>query len=54
MNLKRIVDNIEVTVQLWSMDMFWDRQEASFVRFDNSFASKLIERLTVNPPRIPT
>lgn len=53
MNLKRKIDNKEIPVQLWSTDMFWDRQEASFLRFDNSFSSKLRKRLTVNPPRIP-
>lgn len=33
--------------------MSWDRQEANFVIFDNNFASRLRQKLTVNLPRIP-
>lgn len=44
----------EMPVQLWSMDMSWDRPKASFVRFGNYFASRLRGILTMNPPRIPT
>lgn len=33
--------------------MSWDIKDASYVRFDNCFASRLRTWLIVNPPRIP-
>lgn len=54
MKIRRTIDNNEVPMHLWSMDMSRDRQEANFVRFDNNFASKLRQRFSLNPQRIPT
>lgn len=53
MELGRAVDGENMLVQVWSMDISWDRKDASYVRFDNCFLSRLKAWLVVNPPRIP-
>ena len=40
-------------VQLWSADMTWDAHNASFVRFDRYFASKLRCLVSKDNPKIP-
>lgn len=53
MELRRVVDGENMSVQVWSMDMSWDGKDASYLRFDNCFVSNLRARLIVNPSRIP-
>lgn len=53
MEFRWVVDGENMPVQIWIMEMSWDKKDSSYVRFDNYFASGLRARLIVNPPRIP-
>lgn len=52
-DLNREQDGEELLVQLWSVDMTWDANNASFVRFDRYFTSKLRCLILSDNPRIP-
>lgn len=43
----------KLPVQLWSVDMTWEARNASYVRFDKYFASKLRLLLRGDSPRLP-
>lgn len=53
MDLPRERDGEDMPVQLWSADMSWDREDASYLKFDRCFASKLRILLCQENPRIP-
>ena len=53
MKLNREENGEALPVQLWSADMTWDAENASFVRFDRFFASKLRCLILRENPRIP-
>ena len=53
MELKKERDGEALPVQLWSADMTWDVENASFVRFDRYFASKLRCLLSSDNPKVP-
>ena len=53
MELNREENGEILPVQLWSADMTWDANNASFVRFDRYFASKLRCLILSENPRIP-
>ena len=53
MDLNREENGETLLVQLWSADMSWDASNASFVRFDRYFASKLRCLILSDNPRIP-
>lgn len=53
MTLNRVVDGGSMPVQAWSTIMSKDWVAASYLLFDNCFASRLKTRLTINPPTIP-
>ena len=53
MELNREENGEILPVQLWSADMTWDANKASFVRFDRNFASKLRSLILSENPRIP-
>ena len=53
MELNREENGEALPVQLWSADMTWDADNASFVRFDRYFASKLRYLISGDNPRIP-
>lgn len=43
----------KMPVQLWSNVLSWDREDASFLKFDKYFASKIRTLLCSNNPRVP-
>ena len=53
MQLETTKDGERNPVQLWSVDMTSEAKDASFVRFDRYFASKLIILLRGDSPMIP-
>lgn len=53
MKLNKEENGETLPVQLWSADMTWDANKASFVRFDRYFASKLRCLFLSDNPRIP-
>ena len=53
MELRQEVNGERLPVQAWSADMSYNKRDASYVQFDNCFASRLRARLMVNMPRIP-
>ena len=53
MELKREQDGVALLVQLWSADMTWDVDNASFVRFDSYFSSKMRCLISKDNHRIP-
>lgn len=53
MKLNREHDWEELPVQLWSADMTWEVEKASFVSFDRLFSSKLRCLLLRDNPRLP-
>lgn len=40
-------------VELWSTVLSWDRDGASFLKFDKCFASKIRTLLCSESPRVP-
>ena len=52
MKLEFEKDGEKLPVQLWSDDMTWEVNDASFMRFERYFASKLMILLTRKNPRI--
>ena len=52
MVLNREQEGEVLPVQLWSADMTWEAENASFVRFDRHFASKLRCLILNDNPRI--
>jgi hypothetical protein len=53
MELELTRDSEKLLVQLWSVDMTWEARNASYVRFDRYFASRLRFLLRDDSPRIP-
>lgn len=53
MDLLKEKDGEEMPVQLWSTVLSWDRDDASYLKFDRYFASKLRILLCQENPRIP-
>ncbi len=53
MELETTKDGERNPVQLWSVDMTSEATDASYVRFDRYFASKLRLLLRGDSPRIP-
>ena len=53
MELNREENGESLPIQLWSADMTWDADNASYVRFDRYFASRLRCLISIENPRIP-
>lgn len=53
MDLLREKDGEDMPVQLWSTNLSWDREDASYLKFDRFFASRLRILLCQENPRIP-
>lgn len=53
MELELTKDGEKLQVQLWSVDMTWEARNASYVRFDRYFASRLRLLLRGDIPIIP-
>lgn len=53
MVLNREYEGEALPIQLWTTRMTWDAEEASFVRFDRYFASKLKSLILRDNPKIP-
>ena len=53
MELELTKDGEKNLVQLWSVDMSWEAKDASFVRVDRYFASRIRLLLRGDNPRIP-
>ena len=53
MELEITRDGVRNLIQLWSVDMILEARDASFVKFDRYFASKLKILFRADNPRIP-
>lgn len=53
MDLVKVKDKEEMLVQLWSTVLSWDREDASYIKFDRCFVSKTRFLLCTENPRIP-
>lgn len=53
MDLVKVKDKEEMHVQLWSIVLSQDREDASFLKFDRCFASKIRILLCTKNPKIP-
>lgn len=53
MELRKEMNGEKLSMQAWSANLSYNKGDASFVQFDNCFASRLRARLMVNVPRIP-
>lgn len=53
MDLVKEKDGEKMPVQLWSTVLSWDREDASYLKFDKCFGSKIRILLCLENPRIP-
>ena len=52
--LMKVLEGVNMPMQLWNVDVTFEASRASYVHFDNFFASKLRALLVQDYPRIHT
>lgn len=53
MDIVKEKDGEKILVQLWSIVLSWDREDASYLKFDKCFVSKIRTLICSENPRVP-